>query len=275
MQRRKGTPRKVFALSALAVAAGFGASACEQSTVASRHPPNDPPSRGSLIFRDEFNDAGLDARKWDSKYPRAGEQAYANPGNGEAQWYRRANVSEGGGYLSLVARRERARSAFSGRSFEYTSGLIQSKPSFSFERGYMEARVWLPRGSGVWPAFWAWPRNEQWPPEIDVFEFHGDDPEHLRLTYHSPDRGASTSAVRGEDWTLGWHTVGLEWDSRRLTWYVDGRVRKVVREAPDIPMYLILNLAISDGTRAPAATGGMPFPADLKVDYVRVWRLRK
>jgi beta-glucanase (GH16 family) len=232
-----------------------------------------PPPHGRLVFHDEFDGRALDERKWDWKYPRPGERAYANPANGEAQWYRRENVSEGNGVLTLTARRERTVSPFSGRVFEYTSGLVQSKPSFSFERGYVEARVRLPSGSGMWPAVWTWPRSEQWPPEIDLMELHGNDPEVLRLTYHGPGQEDSATKVYGSDWSGGWHTVGLEWRRRRLTWYVDGRAERTLPQAPRVPMYLIANLAVSNGEEAPPPTADTRFPASFEVDYVRVWRL--
>ncbi|MGI8805036.1 MAG: glycoside hydrolase family 16 protein, partial [Thermoleophilaceae bacterium] len=99
-----------------------------------------------LAFRDEFNDAELNTTKWDWKYPRSGDMIHSNWGNGEAQWYRRENLREANGCLRLVAKRERTVSPYSGETFDYTSGLIQSKPSFNFRYGYMEARMRLPSG---------------------------------------------------------------------------------------------------------------------------------
>src|SRR5215210_5353936 len=97
----------------------------------------------TLAFRDEFNDTALDTTKWDTKYPRSGDMAYSNWNNGEAQWYKAANISEGGGSLRLSAEREKTTSPYSGRTFNYASGLIQSKPAFNFRYGKMVARMKL------------------------------------------------------------------------------------------------------------------------------------
>ena len=230
-----------------------------------------------LSFSDEFNEATLDTAKWDWKYPRSGEMAYSNWDNGEAQWYRRENLSQRNGVLELTARRENTVSPETGRTFPVTSGLVHSKPSFNFRYGYMETRMWLPKGSGFWPAFWTWSTNEQWPPEIDAMEFYGDRPGQVRLTYHGTGglalrpRGDGTK-VSSPDWTTGWHTFAVNWEPGRLTWYVDGVARKTVEESPSTKMYLIANLAISNGERAPAPDSGTPFPSALKVDYIRVWQ---
>jgi len=224
-----------------------------------------------LAFRDEFNDAELDTTKWDWKYPRSGDMIYSNRGNGEAQWYRRENLREANGCLRLVAKRERTVSPYSGETFDYTSGLIQSKPSFNFRYGYLEARMRLPGGSGFWPAFWTWPSNEQWPPEIDVMEFYGDSLSRLYLAYHG-EGGSTGTTVSTQDWTSGWHTFAVHWEPGRLTWYVDGVPRKTVDRAPALDMYLIANLAIANGDRAPAPSSSTPFPSALKIDYIRVWQ---
>jgi beta-glucanase (GH16 family) len=227
----------------------------------------------TLAFRDEFNDDALDTAKWRPRYPRPADMAYSNWNNGEAQWYKPANISEGGGSLSLTARRERTTSPYSGRTFEYTSGLIQSKPSFNFRYGRMAARMKLPKGSGFWPAFWTWPSDEVWPPEIDAMEFVGDKPNLIYQTYHGPN-GANGSRVSNPDWTADWHTFSVDWQPGRLTWYVDGIETKTIGEAPTRNMYLIANLAVANGMRSwgPPPDASTPFPASLRIDYVRVWK---
>jgi beta-glucanase (GH16 family) len=228
-------------------------------------------SAWTLAFRDEFNDTALDSTKWDTKYPRSGDMVYSNWTNGEAQWYKRANISEGGGSLRLTAKREKTTSPYSGRTFNYTSGLVHSKPAFNFRYGKMAARMKLPKGSGFWPAFWTWPSNEQWPPETDAMEFYGDNARLIYQTYHGHN-GANGSSVRHTDWTAGWHTFTVDWQPGRLTWYVDGLATKTVTEAPSLNMYLIANLAIANGARAPAPNASTRFPSSLKIDYIRVWK---
>jgi beta-glucanase (GH16 family) len=237
-------------------------------TVSPQAPPGGP---WSLAFSDEFNDTDLDTTKWGWKYPRSGDMAYSNWNNGEAQWYKQGNITEGGGSLSLTAKRESTTSPTSGRTFDYTSGLIQSKSSFNFQHGYMEARMKLPKGSGFWPAFWTWSTNEQWPPEIDAMEFYGDNTSLLYQTYHGPN-GADGSRVSNADWTADYHTFAVDWEPGRLTWYVDGVATKTLTEAPALNMYLIANLAVANGSRAPAPNASTPLPSSLKIDYIRAWK---
>jgi beta-glucanase (GH16 family) len=236
-----------------------------------------PPGPGwELAFSDDFDDSSFDTTKWSSKYPRSGDMSSSNWDNGEAQWYRRQNISQHDGSLRLTAKREDTTGPETGRTFRYTSGLIHSKPSFNFRYGYMEARMWLPKGSGFWPAFWTWPTSEGWPPEIDAMEFYGDRPGEVRLTYHGRRGAASAShgdgtKISSPDWTTGWHTFAVNWEPGRLTWYVDGVAQKIVDQSPSEKMYLIANLAIANGERAPAPEPDTPLPSALKVDYIRVW----
>jgi Glycosyl hydrolases family 16/PA14 domain len=227
------------------------------------------PSGGpwKLAFHDEFADGALDTGKWSIRYPRSGAMCCSNQGNGEAQWYLPRNVVEQDGELHLVARREGV------NGFGYSSGLIQSKPSFSFTYGFAEARMRLPEGSGFWPAFWTWPQNEQWPPEIDAFEFYGDNVRNVYLTYHAPG-GADQSIVTRPDWTSDWHTFAIDWRPGSIRWYIDGTQVKARSSADvsDIPMYLIANLAIADGSNAPAPTSQTPLPSRLRIDWIRVWK---
>jgi hypothetical protein len=221
----------------------------------------------TLAFHDEFEDGTLNTRRWSTRYPRAGSMCCSNPGNGEAQWYLPSNVVEQDGELRLVARRAPT------NGFSYSSGLVQSKPSFNFTYGYAEARMWLPKGSGFWPAFWTWPQNELWPPEIDVLEFYGDNPDNVYLTYHGPG-GGDQSIIRRGDWTTGWHTFAIDWRPDSITWYIDGAQVKSRRssDVADVALYLIANLAIADGSGAPAPSSGTPLPASLRIDWIRVWK---
>lgn len=221
----------------------------------------------SLAFNDEFNGAGLDTSKWSTQYPRPGSMCCSNPNNGEAQWYLNRNVVEQNGELHLVAKRE------SYNGFAYTSGLIQSKQSFNFTYGYAEARMWVPKGSGFWPAFWTWPQNELWPPEIDAMEFYGDNVHRVYMTYHG-SQGSNASIATDTDWTTGWHTFGIDWQPSSIRWYIDGNLVKTLTrsDVSTTPMYLIANLAIANGSRAPAPNSSTTFPSPLRIDWVRVWK---
>ena len=107
---------------------------------AAAQPPG-PASSWRLLFQDGFNDNTLNTNRWATRYARGGDMANSNIPNGELQWYKRRNVVEGGGVLRLIAKRERTVSPNTGQVFNYSSGMITSKPSLNFRYGYLEARV--------------------------------------------------------------------------------------------------------------------------------------
>lgn len=241
---------------------------------ATAQPPG-PASSWGLIFQDGFNDSTLDRSKWATRYAREGDLATSNIPNGERQWYKAGNVVEGGGILRLIAKRERTVSPYSGRVFNYSSGMITSKPSLNFRHGYLEARVKFPKGSGFWPAFWTYPSDPRFnSPEIDVAEFFGDNPRNLFLVYHRQAGGASERIIRATDWSANWHTIAVRWGPSQLDWYVDGVKRWTVYERTTRAAYLIANLAITDGNIAPAPNHATPFPSSYKIDHIKVWKPR-
>jgi beta-glucanase (GH16 family) len=154
--------------------------------------------------------------------------------------------------------------------FRYTSGLITTQPSFSQTYGYFEMRAKLPRGKGVWPAFWLLPADLGWPPEIDVMESIGD-PAFIWTTAHSSvDK---TPGVKHEVSPDDFHTFAVSWDAKQLIWFVDGREVGRQPTPPDMrkPMYLLANVAIGgDWPGAPDAS--TPFPARMSIDYIRAYR---
>ncbi len=183
----------------------------------------------------------------------------------------------------MEARRQDAL-GWNGRTYHYTSGMVstggrsgETAPGFVFRYGYAEARVRVPAGRGLWPAFWTLPADHSWPPEIDAMEIVGDTPAVTHMTYHYLD-GHNTPVSPAGDWagpdfSAGWHTFGVDWEADALVWYVDGVERMRFSDASAItpePSYLVLNLAVG-GTRAGAPDAGTAFPADYLVDYVRVW----
>ncbi|HEX5504504.1 MAG TPA: family 16 glycosylhydrolase [Thermomicrobiales bacterium] len=223
------------------------------------------PGGWNLVFADEFGGAGLDRAKWQTAYPWG---ARNNAGNNELQYYADDALSAANGALSIRADRR----ALGG--FNYTSGLISSYGSFAATYGYFEVRAKLPRGKGYWPAFWLSPADyRQWPPEIDVFEAAGDQPNTVTMTYHYKDgAGAAQQTNRdytGPDFTAGFHTFAVGWSPGLLVWYVDGveRFRTTTAVAAQ-PMYVMANLAL-DGKNPPDAT--TPFPATMDIDYIHVY----
>ena len=240
-------------------------------------PPPPDPGHGTLIFEDQF-----DTLRWDTVWT-SGIWGYdtGNPGN-EAQVYRRANATVSGGILSLTAKREDATTSwpnYSGKVFPYTSGMISSDPlqvsgaGFDFQYGYMEARIKIPSGRGLWPAFWC-PPNSATPGEIDMMEILGHEPAKLHMNYHgSFSQGSSYTAP--VSLALDYHIYGLDWRAGKLVWYLDNveRFRIENSQITSARKYLDLNLAVGgDGSWPGPPDASTVFPATMLVDWVKVWQ---
>ena len=140
---------------------------------------------------------------------------------------RPTNVAhDGHGFLVITARQEK----YKGR--DYTSGRINTHKRFAQAYGRFEARIKLPVGQGVWPAFWLLGANfEQvgWPQcgEIDIMEYRGQEPNVVHGSLHGPGFSGA-SAVTGRRVTVGpglhedFHVFGLHWTPQRITWTLDG-----------------------------------------------------
>ena len=247
------------------------------------------------LFADEFNGpAGTrpDASKWT-------HETGANWPDGELQAYtdRAENSSlDGAGSLAITARAER-RSVVEGTvryNRDYTSarlrtgGQWQQGPSFAFTFGRAEARIRVPAGRGIWPAFWmlgadsdhvTWPQQG----ELDVMELFGSQPRYVESTLHGPrSGGGSWKEARGlrnaASLADGFHTYGVQRAPGAVAFSVDGRTFGTLSRADfprsygwrfDRPMFLLLNVAVG-GPTEPAPDASTPWPATMLVDWVRV-----
>jgi beta-glucanase (GH16 family) len=162
---------------------------------------------------------------------------------------------------------------------QYTSGLITTRHSFSQQYGVFEIRARMPRGRGLWPAFWLLPPNGAWPPEIDILEVLGDDIATLHTSWHSVENGkhaTETISTRVSDLAAAFHTYTLEWDKDELRWFFDGVevARKSTPADMHQPMYMLANLAVGGGwPKSPDAS--TQFPAVFAIDWIHVFRREK
>jgi beta-glucanase (GH16 family) len=195
------------------------------------------------------------------------------------------NVSlDGNGHLAITARRE----SYQGSS--YTSGRIKTQGLFEQERGRFEARIQLPRGQGLWPAFWMLGQNFDtvgWPDcgEIDIMEYRGQEPSRVFGTVHGPGYSGSAAVSRVFDlaqdrFDTGFHVFAIEWGVDYIDWFVDGTA--YFRVTPedvtgswvfDQPFFILLNLAVG-GTIVGPPGASTPFPQSMLVDWVRVYAER-
>ncbi len=279
---RRGLVGAAAMIAAAVASAGSAAAGTSAADAAPIHAAQVVPAKGTRILSEEFGGTNLDGSRWSPCYWWS-VSGCTNLSNHELEWYEPQQVKISGGLLQLEAKKQTV-TGINGQQFKYVSGLISgASPTsnlFSFTYGYVEARVRIPKGRGLWSAFWMLPTTRSSLPEVDIFEAVGERPTEAQLHLHTRIQADGTSHNRGFTWrgpdlSAGWHTYGVEWKPNSLTWFIDG-VRRwrvtAVNQIPHEPMYLLANLAVG-GTLTQAPGAATKLPASLRVDYVRVWAL--
>jgi beta-glucanase (GH16 family) len=277
MKIKKNTAALFAALACLAGAGTAGA----QTSAALATAGVTPPPGWVLDWSDEFDGKTLDHGKWVEDIGGNGW------GNQELEFYtaRPENVRVDGGMLVIEARKEE----YGGR--HYTSARIKTEGKMERAYGRYEARMKFPHGQGVWPAFWLLGANGKaapWPRcgEIDIMENIGREPDLIHGTMHGPGYsgghgfGAPQKLERGA-YSDDFHVYAVEWEPGEVRWYRDGILYHTAR--PDLvkgdwvfehPFFVILDLAVGGGWPGnPDAS--TPYPQQMLVDYVRVYRRAK
>jgi beta-glucanase (GH16 family) len=235
---------------------------------------------GQLVWADEFNGAAGSAPNpavWTHELGASGW------GNNELQNYvnSRANSAmDGNGNLVITARRDGA---------GYTSARLVTNDKVELQYGRIEASIKIPRGQGIWPAFWmlgagfpqtSWPNSG----EIDIMENIGREPHLVHGTVHGPGysgaNGISGTYQHPQGWSFAdtWHTFAIDWKPGEITWFVDGQQYHRVTRASvggnqwvfDQKFFLILNLAVG-GDWPGYPDGSTQFPQQMFVDYIHVF----
>jgi beta-glucanase (GH16 family) len=215
-------------------------------------------------------------------------------GNRELQHYTGSSENaslDGAGNLVITVRREDPGirdDRFGGR--EYTSARLISKDLMALRYGLVQARMRLPGGRGIWPAFWmlgqdldeaGWPRCG----EIDVMENFGRDPALVHGTVHGPGycgaHGVTASYQAGFGLADGFHTYSAAWEPGRIRWFLDDHQYATVtpgdlrghRWVFDHDFFLLLNVAVG-GTPSVPPDRSVTFPQRMLVDYVRCYSLQ-
>ncbi|MEU5085475.1 lectin [Streptomyces sp. NPDC021356] len=239
----------------------------------------------ATTFSDTFDGpagAAVDPAKWQTE---TGD----NVNNHERQYYTpgtRNAALDGQGHLVITARRENPANyqCWYG-TCQYTSARLNTSGRFTAQYGHVEARMKIPRGQGMWPAFWMLGTPVDWPDsgEIDVMENVGFEPSTVHGTLHGPGYsgsggiGAAYTLPGGQAFADAFHTFAVDWAPGSVTWSVDGTVYQ--RRTPadlggktwvfDKPFFLILNLAVG-GYWPGDPDGSTSFPQQLVVDSVSV-----
>lgn len=207
-------------------------------------------------------------------------------GNNELQYYtdRQDNVTVQNGMLIITAKEE----IYNGAS--YTSARLLTKGKLEQTYGRFEARIRLPYGQGLWPAFWLLGDDANgtqiWPEigEIDIMEYVGDEPTTVFGTVHGPGYSGGESIskayhLENERFDTGFHIFGIEWGPDYINFYVDDKLYNQITPE-DVtgewvfnngPFYIILNMAVG-GTLPGSPNAETVFPQNMLVDYVRVYK---
>jgi beta-glucanase (GH16 family) len=237
----------------------------------------------TLVWADEFNQAdgtAPDPSKW-------GHDVGGNGwGNNELEYYTDGTTNSWieNGQLVIEARQQ----SFAGKN--YTSARLLSKGKASWTYGRIEARIKIPRGQGLWPAFWTLGTNiasVSWPTcgEIDIMENIGKEPGTVHGTAHGP--GYSGGNGIGGPYVLSgggafadnFHVFAIEWETNRIQWFVDGQPYFTITPSRlpsgttwvfNAPQFLLLNVAVG-GNWPGNPDGTTTFPQRMVVDYVRVY----
>lgn len=230
-------------------------------------------STWQLIWSDEFSGESLNTNNWSYAFGNGGW------GNNEWQYYTNAaeNIEVSNGALKITARHEGTGPT------EYTSARIITKDRFEFQYGKVEARMKLPLGQGLWPAFWTLGANideVSWPRcgEIDIME-HVNNEYMTHGAVHWYNNGHSFIGQGTSVDPTEYHVYGVIWEADLIRWFVDGiqffqfniQPSNQSDDAFMHPMYLLLNLAIG-GNWPGYPDNSTPFPSSMLVDYVRVYQ---
>jgi beta-glucanase (GH16 family) len=250
-----------------------------------------------LVWRDEFDGAagrGVDTGSWQIDSTDGCSRGNCGWGNNEKEYYSAAaeNLAlDGLGHLRIVARRAAAGLNCYYGPCRYTSGKITTRGKVAARPGRVEARIKLPAGQGLWPAFWLLGADDPplpWPDcgELDIMENHGSNLQSTSSAIHGPGYFGNTPFVHATSghgsFAEDFHTFAVEWDSLRVRFFVDdslhytverGDVERHGRWVFDKPFFMILNLAVG-GTFDGDPKSDAILPATMLVDYVRVYERR-
>ncbi len=233
-----------------------------------------------LTLNEEFDvDGAVNSSIWSSEIG-TGENGW---GNNELQYYtdRSENVTVQNGKLLITAQQE----SFQGSN--YTSARLITKDKFEQRYGRFEARIRLPYGQGIWPAFWMLGADideNPWPGagEIDIMEYRGQNPSVLIGSVHGPGYNGGNAIsksyiLENDRFDTGFHLFGIEWGPEYVNFYVDDVLYNQITPEDvtgpwvfDKPFFILMNLAVGGSFVGPPNAETV-FPQTMVVDYVRVY----
>lgn len=233
-------------------------------------------SNRKLVWEENFNGKSLNDKNWNFELgdgcPNCGW------GNNERQLYTDKNYKISHNELVITAQKV---------GDKYFSTKINTKGKKEFLYGRFEARAKLPKGRGIWPAFWmlgsniseiAWPKCG----EIDILEYVGREPQTVFTTLHTQDshgNSINTKKTKLKNIEQGYHIYAIDWTKDKIDFLVDNQLVYSFNPANktediwpfDKPFYFIVNVAVG-GNFGGHEIDDSIFPQDFSVDYIRVYQ---
>jgi beta-glucanase (GH16 family) len=256
------------------------------------------PSNWKLVWSDEFSSkagTGPDASVWGREVGDGTVNGIPGWGNSELEYYTDGTnnvATDGSGNLNITAKKADGSLMCYYGPCEYTSARLLTKNRFEVAYGRVEARIKVPRGAGLWPAFWMlgtdidqvnWPQTG----EIDIMENVGRLPNQVFGTLHGP--GYSGGQSYGGIYNLGkpvaddYHIFAVEWQPDKIVWFIDG-IQYFAATPNDAflqgkqwvfnhPFFILMNVAVG-GNFGGAVGADTTFPQTMSVDYVRLFQTK-
>lgn len=254
------------------------------------------PATWSLVWSDEFDGrpgTAPNVNVWGREIGDGTVNGIPGWGNSELEYYTDGTnnaATDGLGNLNITVKKaDGALTCYYGPC-QYTSARLLTKNRFEVAYGRVEARIKVPTGSGLWPAFWMlgsdidqnpWPQSG----EIDIMEYVGRDPNNVFGTLHGP--GYSGGQSYGKSYDLGkpvaddYHVFAVDWQPDKVTWLIDGMPYFTATPADAFlqgkqwvynhPFFILMNVAVG-GNFGGAVGPETTFPQAMSVDYVRLYQ---
>jgi len=222
-----------------------------------------------LTFNDEFNDGKLNYEKWQDHHYWGGRYTE----NTGMTYYGKDQFQFSDSSIIIIADDKENEG-----NRPYRSGMIDGNLYFKQLHGYFEIRSKNPKGTGFWPAFWL-ASTEDWPPEVDVYEFFTNEPRRIKTNHHWKKSKKAKKQMKPKGYTMktdaadDFHTYAIDWSKKKIRWYYDNKRIKTSRRGLKYyiyEMHVIINCAvhnINDMKPKEAI-----FPGHFEVDYVRVYQ---
>ncbi len=242
------------------------------------------PDGYQLVWNDEFNGTNYEADKWS-----LGLHNDASPikqfyyGEHVLGYTTPEDIVVENGTVKCLNQKRTYQGTQPWGTFEYTTGIINTKGKGAWNKCYVEVRAKFPSGNKVWPAIWMVANEGGWPPEWDLFEYFGEISvikDMMGNTLHYtpwPNNKSSEGRIfnySSKYDTNQFHIFSFEWTAEYAIWRIDGNITRILNayDIGELWPNQDMNLILSNGVRTASSMGNTQWPNALEVDYVRVYQ---